>query len=62
MRSLAASGESGQGHRKVHKGFFPGVIRAVSGISTKPQPPDPLLRGVLKQRMEKGVTSSAISL
>ena len=51
-----------QGVHKVVENFFSGVILAVSGVATKPQPPVPLFHGVFKQRMEKGVTSIAISL
>ena len=45
-----------QVYRKAGEGFSPGAIRAVLGIAEKPQPPVPLLHGVFKQRMEKGVT------
>ena len=50
------------GVHEAGEGFSPGVIRAVPDNSGKPQPPGPLLHGVFKQRMEKGVDSSAISL
>ena len=51
-----------QGVHKAVENFFPGVIWTVSLAATKPHPLVPLLHGVFKQRMEKGVTSSAISL